>query len=56
MKYINDDYLLMRYLGLSTGEISRLTPLDRNMYLRAIKTNLSKKKAFERAKMIKRLF
>jgi hypothetical protein len=62
MKYINflksqnDDFLLMRYLGLDVTEIKKLDPIDRNIYLDAIRTNLSKGRASRRCIKIKNLF
>ena len=56
MKYINDDFLLMRYLGLDVTEIKKLDPINRNIYLDAIRTNLSKGRASRRCIKIKNLF
>ena len=56
MKYINDNYLLMRYLGLDITEIKKLNTINRNIYLDAIRTNLSKGRASRRCIKIKNLF
>jgi hypothetical protein len=53
---MNDNYLLMRYLGMSMKEINALESYRKNSYVNAIKDNKSSVIKYKRKQMIKRLF
>jgi hypothetical protein len=56
MKYINDNYLLMRYLALDIDQIEKLDPLDKEHYLKSIKFNMVRIKVSNRLRKIKKIF
>jgi len=56
MKYINDNYLLMRYLALDIDQIEKLDPLDKEHYLKNIKFNMVRIKVSNRLRKIKKIF
>jgi hypothetical protein len=56
MKYINDNYLLMRYLALDIDQVEKLDPLDREHYLKSIKFNMIRIKVSNRLRKIKKIF